>query len=99
MEHAVSSDARALDQQLLNLRSTGRAPDGPLQTDVGKQLHGDGEVHSHTLHVRPIMPTRGKVLVIDDDMWIGGVIADFLRDQGFAAEQAADGTPACRWLN
>jgi DNA-binding response OmpR family regulator len=45
------------------------------------------------------MPTRGKVLVIDDDMWIGGVIADFLRDQGFAAEQAADGTPACRWLN
>jgi DNA-binding response OmpR family regulator len=37
------------------------------------------------------MPTRGTVLVIDDDTWIGGVIADFLRDEGFAVEQVADG--------
>jgi CheY-like chemotaxis protein len=41
-------------------------------------------------------PTRGTVLVIDDDAWIRSVIADFLIQDGFLVEQAADGTTGLR---
>jgi len=40
---------------------------------------------------------RGTVLVIDDDAWMRWLIADFLVDEGYNVELAADaGTGLCR---
>jgi len=51
-------------------------------------------------HARPSVSVSkricGTVLVIDDDEWIRAVIVDFLTDEGFAVEQAADGTTGLR---
>ena len=35
---------------------------------------------------------QGIALVIDDDAWIRSVIAEFLAEQGYTVEQAADGS-------
>ncbi len=52
-------------------------------------------MNSHDWHARPsvhaAVPTRGSVLIIDDDAWMRSVIAEFLLDEGYVVDEAADG--------
>ena len=54
--------------------------------------------HAHACAgvLEPKIRHRGNVLVIDDDEWLRSVMVDFLAEQGYTVEQAADGSAGLR---
>ena len=51
-------------------------------------------------HAGPRVPIakriRGTVLVVDDDAWLRSVVAEFLKDEGYAVIEAADAATGLR---
>jgi CheY-like chemotaxis protein len=64
----------------------------------GGRLSGTQPIENPPVEVSPLPPTRGPILVVDDDLDVRVLLADLLRGEGYDVATASDGAEALDYL-